>query len=155
VQRRFGLGLVVFTLVAAVIATQWPFHYNLAHDALVEKWHEVDWQWAHHRADGSLIIDRDCVQNLIMLMPLGAGYALWRQPREARPWRVIVEALVLGIATGVALELAQLLTPSRFTQLADAWRNAVGCALGGVAMLALLRLVPEIKRDVPRAAAVR
>ncbi len=152
-QRRFGFGLVVFTLVAAVVATQWPFHYNLAHDALVEKWHEVDWQWVHHRADGSLIIDRDCIQNLIMLMPLGAGYALWREARSAR---VVVEALLLGIATGVTLELAQLLTPSRFTQLADAWRNAAGCcAPASAAMLALLRLVPEIKRDVPRAAAVR
>jgi VanZ family protein len=135
--RRAGLLLALFTLATAVVATQYPFHYNLARAAIVEKWHEVDWQWAHHRRDGSLVIDRDCIQNLLMLMPLGAGFALWRSAGEARWSRVLVEALLIGIATGVALELAQLLTPSRFTQLADAWRNAVGCVAGAAGVLAV------------------
>ncbi len=62
-----------------------------------------------------------------MMSPLGFGFGLWR---SARAWRVIAEALALGIATGVVLEAAQLLTPGRFTQLCDAWRNAVGCVAG-------------------------
>jgi hypothetical protein len=136
--RRAGLALALFTVFAAIVATQWPFHYDLARDALVEKWHEVDWQWAHHRTDGSLVIDRDCVQNLIMLVPLGVGFAWWR---EVPPWRVVLEALLLGIATGVTLEVAQLLVPSRFTQLADAWRNALGCATGAAVTVAITRVL--------------
>lgn len=131
-MRSAGLALVVFTLVAAVVATQWPFAYDL--HGIADKWAEVDWRWVHRHADGRILVDRDFIQNVLMLIPLGVGFATWRQ---ASGTRVVVEALLLGVATGVVLEAAQLLTPHRFTQLCDAWRNASGCTFGALAVVAL------------------
>jgi hypothetical protein len=128
--RRFGLGLALFTLAAAVVATQWPFAYDL--HGVAEKWSEVDWRWVHRHADGRVVVDRDFIQNVLMLIPLGVGFALWRR---GPAWRIVVEALTLGIAAGVCLEAAQLLTPHRFTQLCDAWRNAAGCLIGAISGL--------------------
>jgi len=86
----------------------------------------------HRHADGSVVIDRDFIQNVLMLIPLGVGFALWRRGPN---WRVVAEALTLGIVVGVWLEAAQLLTPHRYTQLCDAWRNAAGCLIGAISGL--------------------
>jgi len=123
------------------VATQWPFHYDLG--GIADKWREVDWRWVHRTRDGHVLVDRDFIQNVLMLIPLGAGFALWRR---APAWRVVAEALVLGIVTGVVLEAAQLLTPHRFTQLCDAWRNAVGCMAGAIAALVTVDLGEDNKR---------
>lgn len=133
--RAFGLALALVTLVIAVIATQWPFEYRITEYALRQRWRKIDWSWFPRTPMGRIRIDRDLVQNLVMLVPLGMGFALWRR---AGALRVMVEALLLGFATSTCLELAQLFTRSRYATFADVWRNTASCALGAAIVLVLV-----------------
>jgi len=125
--RRLGLALAITTVVIALIATQWPFEYRLTRYALHRHWARIDWSWFPRDWDGNIRIDRDFAVNLLMLIPLGVGYGLWRRGPIVR---VAAEALVLGILTSTVLELAQLATRQRYTSPADVWRNAVSSLLG-------------------------
>lgn len=134
--RRFGLGLCVATLAVAVAVTQYPFHYQITRYAIHYRWiHRVDWRWFPNVHHGHFRMDRDFVLNLLMLVPLGIGYALWRR---APTWRIVIEALLLGAVIATGLELAQLLTPWRTTSLADMWRNTTSCVAGAL-LVVLLR----------------
>jgi glycopeptide antibiotics resistance protein len=126
-RRKLGLVLVVFTLVIAFVATQWPFDYHLTRFGIARRWARVDWSWFPRDYRGDIRFDRDFALNLVMLLPLGAGFGLWRR---AATLRVIVESLVLGTVTSVLLEVAQLVTHHRFTAFPDVWRNALGCTVG-------------------------
>jgi glycopeptide antibiotics resistance protein len=118
--------------VIAIVATQWPFHYQLTEYAVRQRWHRVDWRWIPRTPAGHFRIDRDFALNLVMLLPLGVGFGVWRR---ARGVRLVLESLALGIGTSVLLELAQLVTPHRYTTLGDVWRNALGCMVGGLLAL--------------------
>ncbi|MEJ7599587.1 MAG: VanZ family protein [Kofleriaceae bacterium] len=130
--RRFGLALALGTLGLAIIATQWPFRYRFAEASVARRWSRIDWSWVHRTEAGSIIFDRDFALNLMMLVPLGIGFGLWRRAGRGR---VLLEAVALGTATSVILELGQLVTWRRYTALPDVWRNALGCMVG--AMLAI------------------
>ena len=134
--RRFGLLLCVGTLLVAIAVTQYPFHYQLTRYAIHYRWEfRVDWRWFPvHR--GRFGLDRDSVLNLLMLVPLGIGYALWRR---APGWRIVIEALLLGAVVASCLELAQLLTPYRTTSLADMWRNTLSCVAGALLVVSVRR----------------
>lgn len=127
-MRKLGLALMIANLAGAVVVTLWPFAFDLAPAAIARKWAHVEWVLYYRDDDGRVIIDRDLVLNLVMLVPLGAGFAWWR---ARRTWTV-AWALGLGIVTATALEAAQLLTPHRVTQLADVWRDALGCMIGAL-----------------------
>ena len=130
--RPAGRMLTLATLAIAVVATQWPFDYVVTRFALARRWERIDWAWLHYTANGSVRFDRDFALNLLMLVPLGLGFGLWRQAGRVR---IVIEALAFGLATSIALELAQLLTRNRYTSWPDVWHNALGCAVG--AMVAL------------------
>lgn len=132
--RRFGAATAVANLMAAPVFTLWPFHFRLDAASIARKWARVEWVLVYHDRRGHLTVDRDLLLNLAMLLPLGLGLAL---ARAARPRRVLIEALLLGALVALGLEAAQLLTPSRVTQLADLWRNTLSCALGAALGLAL------------------
>ena len=123
--RTAGKALAIGTVLIAVIATQWPFEYRLTSYAIHYRIARIDWHWFQG-------FDRDFALNILMLMPLGVGFALWR---HARPARVVVESLVLGTVVSAVLELAQLVTRDRYTSFLDVWHNAVGCAIGCVLVL--------------------
>ncbi len=127
--RTFGLALAVGTVLIAIVATQWPFRYELSETGLARRWARVDWSWFHHTPNGGIRFDRDFAQNLLMLVPLGFGFGLWRR---ATRLRTVIESLALGLATSIALEAAQLVTRRRYTALPDVWRNALGCMVGCV-----------------------
>lgn len=132
--RRIGLALCVGTILVAIAVTQYPFHYQLTRYAIHYRWmYRVDWRWFPNVRHGHLRLDRDFVLNLLMLVPLGIGYALWRR---APGWRIVIEALLLGAVVAAGLELAQLLTPWRTTSFADWWRNTASCV--GGALLAVV-----------------
>lgn len=131
--RTLGLALAIGTVVIAILVTQWPFEYRVTWFAMHARWNRIDWSWFPRTYAGN-VVNRDMVQNLIMLMPLGVGFALWRR---AAAVRVIVESLALGILTGATLELAQLVTRSRYTSFPDLWRNALGCLVGCLSVLAI------------------
>ena len=124
-RQRVGLALVIGTLVVAIVVTQWPFEYRVSRYALEQHWRRIDWSVMPGR--GTHQFGRDFVQNLLMLIPLGFGWGLWRTTTRGR---MILESMLVGSATGLVLELAQLLTHERYTQLADVWRNALGCIVG-------------------------
>jgi glycopeptide antibiotics resistance protein len=126
-RRKLGLALAVFTVLVAIIATQWPFDYHLTRFGVARRWARVDWTWFHHTPQGRISFDRDFALNLAMLIPLGVGFAVWRR---AGALRVIAESLLLGAMISVVLEVAQLVTPHRYTALPDVWRNALGCMVG-------------------------
>lgn len=136
-----GLALFWFTLVTAVIVTQWPFEYTLTRAWVAERWGDVDWSVVHRTPAGRIRFDRDFAQNLAMLFPLGLGYGLWRR---AGAVRVAVESLLVGLAISVVLETAQLATDHRYTQLPDVWRNTLGCVVGGMVALAIKRRAPRV-----------
>jgi hypothetical protein len=135
-MRRLGLAVMLANVIGAVVMTLWPFAFDLAPAAIARKWAHVEWVLYYRGEDGHVIVDCDLALNLAMLLPLGAGFAVWR---AAGRGRVIVEALALGIAFATALEAAQLLTPHRVSQLADVWRNALGCVIGAALGLAISR----------------
>jgi len=137
--RRFGLALALGTFITAIAVTQYPFHYDIHRYGIHYRWdHRVDWRWLPHTPMGRLRIDRDFVLNLLMLIPLGFGFALWRQ---APRWRIALEALLIGFVVALGLELAQLLTPWRTTSLGDLWRNTVSCFAGALYVVVISRLL--------------
>ena len=135
--RRLGLILMVVTLAIAVVATQWRFHYDFSRFGIRVRWHRVDWHWLPRTPMGHVRLDRDFVLNLLMLVPLGVGFGLWRR---AHPARVVVEALLLGFMTSSALELAQLANRYRYTTWADVWRNTLGCVVGALLVVTIRAL---------------
>ena len=124
------------TLVVAILATQWRFHYDFSHFGIHQRWRRIDWRWFPRTPMGHVRLDRDFVLNLLMLVPLGIGLGLWRR---ASGWRTALEALLLGFATSTTLELTQLAMPYRFTTFADVWRNTLGCVAGAIIVVALRR----------------
>jgi hypothetical protein len=134
-MRRAGLVLMLVTIGLAIVATQWRFHYDFSRFGIRVRWHRVDWHWFPRTPMGHVRLDRDLVLNLLMLVPLGIGFALWRR---APGWRVVVEAIVLGAVVATCLELGQLVTLYRYTSFADMWRNTVSCALGALWVLAII-----------------
>lgn len=132
--RRAGAVLAIGTLLTAVVATQWPFEYRFTRFAVWNRWRKIDWSWMPKDHWGHVRLDQDLVLNLLMLIPLGVGYGLWRRTTG---WRLVVEALVVGTISSAALEAAQMVTRERITSFADVWRNAVGCAVGGAIALAI------------------
>lgn len=134
--RRIGLVLALGTVAVAIFVTQWPFEYRLTTYAVKLRWARIDWSWFPRNAAGDIRFDRDFAQNLVMLVPLGVGFALWRR---APSLRVIVESLALGIVTSATLELAQLVTRYRYTSFPDLWRNSLGCMVGCILALAFER----------------
>jgi hypothetical protein len=127
---------MLITIAIAIIATQWRFHFDFTRSGIHYRWHRVDWHWFPRTPRGHVRIDRDLVLNLLMLVPLGIGYSMWRR---ASSWRVVGEALVLGILVSGALELGQLANLYRYTSFADVWRNAFGCMAGALVEVALRR----------------
>ncbi len=143
--RTAGLALAVGTVLIAIFVTQWPFEYRLTGFAVRAKWNRIDWSWFPRTSRGNLL-NRDFVLNILMLIPLGFGFGLWRR---AAALRVMAEGLALGIVTGATLELAQLATRSRYTSFPDFWRNASGCLVGCALALMLGRQIWQ--RPDPRA----
>jgi len=135
--ERIGLAIALGTVLIAIAATQYPFRYHLTMFGIERRWERIDWRWFPRTYDGSSIrLDRDFALNLLMLLPLGLGYGLWR--RAAR-LRLVVESLLVGLCVSLVLELSQLITPYRYTTLADLWRNGLGCMVGGLLALWLKR----------------
>lgn len=134
-RRRLGLGLILFTLAVALLVTLYPFHFDLA----VASPSRIDWRLYYPGHS-----DRDLVQNLLMLAPLGAGLALVRCGR-AGLFRLALEAGALGLGPAVLIETLQIFQRERFPQLADVWRNTAGCIAGAVLAALVLRAIDRAR----------
>jgi hypothetical protein len=135
-SRRVGMGLVLGTIAMAILVTQWRFHFDLRRFGIRVRWERIDWDWFPRTPMGHVRLDRDFLLNLVMLVPLGIGFALWRCASRVR---VVGEAFVLGFVTSSLLEIAQLANAYRYTTWADVWRNTLGCVVGALVVVAMAR----------------
>ena len=131
VRRWIGLGLLGFTLVAALLVTLSPFQFHLGTASLSR----IDWRLYYPGHS-----DRDLVLNLLMLAPLGAGLALVRYGRASTS-RIALEACALGVGTALVIETLQIFQSMRFPQAADVWRNGTGCIAGAVVVALALQAI--------------
>jgi VanZ family protein len=129
VRNRIGTGLVVLTLSVAFFVTLYPFRFSVLPDALSR----IDWRpyYPGHN-------DRDLIQNLLMLAPLGIGLAMVRHGR-ATVRRIAGEAAGFGVTFALIVETLQIFERGRFPQVADVWRNGLGCVVGAVIAGLVLR----------------
>jgi glycopeptide antibiotics resistance protein len=134
-RRRIGLVLLLWTLAVAFVLTLRPFRFDLA----TASFGRIDWHLYYRRPSGALAVNRDFVLNLVMLSPLGAGWALLRGSRGMG--RIALEAALLGLATSITIETIQIFEPSRCPQLADVWRNTAGCLAAAATVAWLVRHV--------------
>lgn len=134
-RRRIGLVLLLWTLAVAFVLTLRPFRFDLA----AASFGRIDWHLYYRRPSGALAVNRDFVLNLVMLSPLGAGWALLRGSRGMG--RIALEAALLGLATSTTIETIQIFEPSRCPQLADVWRNTAGCLAAAATIAWLVRRV--------------
>ncbi|MBC7978728.1 MAG: VanZ family protein [Myxococcales bacterium] len=134
--RSTGLALMAVTLAITLIATLAPFRFQLS----TASWARIDWRVYYPRHN-----DRDLVLNLIMLVPLGAGVALARFGRASLA-RIVLEAGALGLGMALVIETLQIFERARFPQIADVWRNGVGCAVGAFATAALLTMMARTRQ---------
>ncbi len=141
VRRRLGQFLVGFTILTALLVTLYPFRFSTE----VASLSRVDWRVYYSRHN-----DRDLVLNLLMLVPLGVGLGLLRGASSLR--RLALEAAVIGVGLSLCIETLQIFERARFPQLADVWRNGLGCVVGAVAvgLLARLRLAAHSRRSLSR-----
>ncbi len=128
----------------AIVATQWRFNYQLTRFGVARRIARIDWSWFPRTNTGAIRFDRDFALNLLMLLPLGVGFGLWR---HAGMLRRAAESLVIGVGVSVLLELAQLLTRYRYTSFADVWRNGLGCMVGCLIATWLARDDGSLVRD--------
>lgn len=70
--------------------------------------------------------------NIVMFVPLSLLLALWL-------WRTPARGLLLACAASVAIELAQMLLPSRVASLRDVIANVLGAVVGYLIAKILLR----------------
>ena len=131
VRRSLGLGLIALSIAVALLVTQYPFHLRLATASLSR----IDWRLYYPGHS-----DRDLVQNLLMLVPLGVGLALARHGLASLA-RIALEACALGFGTSLLLEALQIFQRGRFPQAADVWRNGAGCVVGAVLVALVLRAI--------------
>ena len=129
VQRRIGAGLAAFTLAAMLLATLYPFRFQLE----TASWARIDWRLYYPGHS-----DRDLLLNLVMLSPLGAAIALVRFGCAGLA-RVALEACAVGLASALVVETLQIFERTRYPQAADVWRNGVGCGAGALAVALILR----------------
>jgi VanZ family protein len=134
-RRRIGLGLTGLTLAVTALVTLYPFHFHLA----TASWGRIDWRLYYPGHS-----DRDLVQNLVMLAPLGAGLVLVRFTRIGAA-RIAFEAGALGLATALLVETLQIFERARFPQAADVWRNAVGCVVGALVTAGVLTMLDRAR----------
>jgi VanZ family protein len=126
--RRIGQWLALLTWVTALALTLYPYRFDLD----VASLSRIDWRLTYARHN-----DRDLVINLLMLIPLGAGWAMARLGR-ASTVRIAVEAGAIGVGTALLIETLQIFERVRYPQIADVWRNGVGCLVGAAVVAFVL-----------------
>lgn len=111
---RFARVLLCYVLGLAALATLSPFDFDLRHP------HGYVWETSAS----------DVALNLAFLFPVGF---LLRLARAERAWPLALDALCLGLAVSLVLELSQLFLPSRVTSPTDVLTNGLGAWGGGLA----------------------
>jgi glycopeptide antibiotics resistance protein len=128
--RRVGGFLVLASIAAVLVGTLYPYRFHFALDHISR----IDWAIVH--TDRPLVT-RDFVVNILLLVPLGVGWALLRSARP--PHVIVLEAIAVGFVVSASIETLQIFTHVRYPQVADVWRNVLGCGAGAVLSTVALR----------------
>lgn len=128
IRRLLAAAVLASALGLVLLATTFPFRFRTDPAAVAWKLDNVDWRvWTRP--------DRDTLQNLLLMAPLGLGLALAGVPRRRR--QVALEAALAALVLSIAVEGLQVFMPDRFPQLPDVLRNVCGCAAAGALGVAL------------------
>ncbi len=113
--------LVIFSILAVVIATLYPFNFSLP-DNLSKR------ELVNSFDNNSFFNDQ--VNNVILFLPLGFGLTGLLQKRKAKLILQIVAVILSSAALSSSVELLQILVPSRTPTPADIFNNSFGGFLG-------------------------
>jgi VanZ family protein len=135
-----------------VYGSLYPWHFVPAHLTANPLWILLhSWRPAPLR-----YLLRDTIVNVTLYIPLGfAAHLVFRQGRF--PGFGIYGPVLLGLLLSTAMELIQLLEPTRTTSIADVITNVIGSGLGVMAgllfeALASRKLVPGVVKKSARSA---
>ncbi len=113
------------TVLLIVYGSLYPWHFTHVHLAanpfwiLLHAWHPQPLRY----------FIRDVIVNVALYMPLGfVGHLAFRKGRI--PGYGIYGPVLLGLLLSTAIELTQLLEPSRNTSMVDVITNVIGSAFG-------------------------
>ncbi len=120
-QFPFFLTLVIFSILAVVIATLYPFNFSLP-DSLSKR------ELVDSFDNNSFFNDQ--VNNVLLFLPFGFGLTGFFQRRKIRLFHQIIAAIFASAALSISVELLQILVPSRTPTPADIFNNSFGGFLG-------------------------
>jgi glycopeptide antibiotics resistance protein len=115
------LFLVIFSILAVVIATLYPFNFSLP-DNISKR------ELVNSFDNNSFFNDQ--VNNVILFLPLGFGLTGLLQTKNAKLIWQIVAVILASAALSSSVELLQILVPSRTPTPADIFNNSFGGFLG-------------------------
>ncbi|WP_414624380.1 VanZ family protein [Calothrix sp. CCY 0018] len=115
------LFLVIFSILAVVVATLYPFNFSLP-DNISKR------ELVNSFDNNSFFNDQ--VNNVILFLPLGFGLTGLLQTKKAKLIWQIVAVILASAALSSSVELLQILVPSRTPTPADIFNNSFGGFLG-------------------------
>ena len=115
------LILVIFSILAVVVATLYPFNFSLP-DNISKR------ELVNSFDNNSFFNDQ--VNNVLLFLPLGFGLTGLLQRRKANLILQIVAVIIASAALSSSVELLQILVPSRTPTPADIFNNSFGGFLG-------------------------
>ena len=115
------LILVIFSILAVLIATLYPFNFSLP-DSISKR-------GLVNSFDNNSFF-QDQVNNVLLFLPLGFGLTGLLQKRKAKLILQIAAAFLASAALSSTVELLQIMVPSRTPTPADIFNNSFGGFLG-------------------------
>ncbi|NJL80430.1 MAG: VanZ family protein [Richelia sp. SL_2_1] len=115
------LILVIFSVLAVLIATLYPFNFSLPDS--VSRRELVD------SFDNNSFF-KDQVNNVLLFLPLGFGLTGLLQKRKFKLASQIIAVILASAGLSLTVELLQILLPSRAPTPADIFNNTCGGFLG-------------------------
>lgn len=138
--RQIGWVVTFLYLLTVAFMVFWPVHIDSGQvggvvQETVDTGHSQGWLplWYGYS-------HVEWTSNLLMFLPGGFLFTLLLQP--ARPWLVPLG----GLAATASIETIQLLMPGRTSSPLDILANALGCVIGWVLALGLLKIVGKHKK---------
>jgi glycopeptide antibiotics resistance protein len=130
--------LLVLISLSILIATQAPFNYTPQSLSLRGALAELV------RYPSNFL---DIVENVVMFLPFGFGWAWLSHSWGWQKWRSVLVALLASAGFSLLVEVLQLFIPQRVSSMIDVGTNSLGGLLGAVG-LGLLITPPKTFREM-------
>ncbi len=123
-NSTLSAALLIYIIFVVALITLIPFEFRIPD--------KIHISWVTDTAD--------FFSNIILFLPVGFIFRLSRRKNQDR---FGIRALAFGIFLSVAIELAQLFIPGRYTSAIDVITNGSGAWLGGLIFVFLKRTLKE------------